>query len=152
MGAENESPSDDSLDEAFEKEENYVFLGILEALEPDESSDQFRINPELMAPLKSELRELAAGPEVEFVAEGVCKALAALEANGHPTCAESLYKMWLELVQELTEQSISMSDKLQENLTGATDMSKIKPIENTAPPKGAFKATEFIRPLPKSRG
>ncbi len=36
-------------------------------------------------------------------------------------------------------------------MTGATDLSTLRPVGAEPAPKGAFKATAFIRPLPKQR-
>ena len=44
------------------------------------------------------------------------------------------------------------SEKLQASLTGAENLSTMKPVGSGEVPKGAVKATAFIRPPPKQRG
>lgn len=145
-------PSGDDAD-SNASGENPFFVELLEALVLVDAETQQLAFPEpLLAPIKSYLFESINGPESELAVEGFMGALGALDDQGHTTACEQLMKVWTEMLEQARQLSTSEEDKLNTRLTGSSDMSRFKPVGVLPPPKGSFKATDFIRPLPKARG
>lgn len=107
------------------------------------------LSPELLPPAEE------GGEPIPAFAKGVdgfVRAVAALQGGGQTKAASQLMNLGAEVVEALKQENGAVGDRVAAAVTGATNLSRMKPVGAEPPPEGALKATAFIRPPPKQRG
>lgn len=90
-------------------------------------------------------------PGFQVAVEGFVRAVAAFRAAGHPEIATQLMNLGTEAAEEVAAKNAVPAEKLKGAVTGADNLARMRPVGSGPAPKGALKATAFIRPLPKQR-
>ena len=96
--------------------------------------------------------EILETPDFPAAVDGYVRAVAAFQAGGQTEAAAELMELGTQAVEIMRAKNAPAADKLQASVTGADNLSTMKPVGSDAPPPGAVKATAFIRPPPKNRG
>lgn len=133
-----------------QEDENPVFLDIIAALElGDDGEAQF--SQEILRDMKPWLFELVNSEALDLAMQGFGQAVGVLVDGEHTRASNQLVSMWLEMCEEVKGMEATAEEKLKAALTGAEDVTKMKPVGAEPPAEGALKATAFMRPLPKRR-
>ena len=126
----------------------------LEIISLAEENDEGRLHftPEAGRHLVDRFCEVLDTPDFPAAVEGYVRAVAAFQHGSQSQAADQLMELGTQAVERMRAQNATAADKLQASVTGAADLSAMKPVGADKPPPGALKATAFIRPPPKQRG
>ena len=96
--------------------------------------------------------EVLETPDFPVAVDGFVRAVAAFQEGQQEGAAAQLMDIGMQAIETLRAKNAPAAEKLKASVTGAENLSKMKPVGAEKPPPGAVKATAFIRPPPKQRG
>lgn len=96
--------------------------------------------------------EVLETPDFPAAVDGFVRAVAAFQEGKQEGAAAQLMDLGMQAVETIGAKNAPAAEKLKASVTGAENLSRMKPVGADKPPPGAVKATAFIRPPPKQRG
>ncbi len=126
-------------------------LEIIGQAEPNKVGVLF-YSPESHQRLRLRFSEALRSPDFGNAVNAFVRSVAAFQAAEQPRAAKELLALGAEVALEMKEENAAPAEKLKTAVTGAANLSKMRPVGAEPAPEGALKATAFIRPLPKRRG
>ena len=126
-----------------------LLLEIISRAKPVDDDGTLQFSAEDARALEIRLIDILEGPAQPEAVEAYIRAVAAFQIGEQPLAARQLLEIGATVVEVMQAKNRPTTDKVRSSVTGAEDLTRVRPISSQPAPKGAIKASTLIQALQK---